>query len=80
METKADISVLSSRCPEQGGDVCVSCVRHIIQLINITAQYLNQAVILFLSLFACCFCFLGYPECKHLRSKHSYTGLGGDSN
>lgn len=41
MEMEADVSVLCSWCPEQGGDVCVSWVHHIIQFINVTAHYRN---------------------------------------
>lgn len=47
MESEADISVLSCWCPEQGGDVCVSCVHQIIHLINVTAHYGNQALAFF---------------------------------
>lgn len=54
METEADTSVLCSWCPEQGGDVCVSCVHHIIQLIIVTAQKRNQALV--------CYCLCLPPD------------------
>ena len=44
MQSEADMSVLSSWCPEQGGDVCVSWVHHNTQLIIITAHDGIQAL------------------------------------
>lgn len=65
METEADISVLSSWCPDQGGDVCVSCVHHIIQLINVTAHYRNQALV--------CFCLCLPPALVSSVNKNEST-------
>lgn len=71
METEADISVLSSWCPEQGGDVCELLLHHIIKLINITAHDVNATPDVLLSLSAPPHWFLQLTGNKN-TSKHIF--------